>query len=200
MHRRSLLAGLAGIAGGGVAPAPQEVGCYPSGDPRFQICEAGAPATLAMIFSNRQRAQNWCWAACIEMIFATHGRYVPQEQIVIETWGSLRDAPAYAHEIRGALNRAWRQPNGRTFQSSSDERSVTPVAMAQDLAQGWPLIIGVPGHAMVMSLVRYYRDRYGNGRIYDAGLMDPARGVRNMPPGEFATINLAIRVRTFGGW
>lgn len=196
MLRRSLLGGLVGFASGGLAPVRQEVVCYPSGDPRVQICEAGAPVGLAMIRSQRQRAQNWCWAACIEMVFAAHGRYVAQEAIVMETWGSLRDAPAYGHEIMGALNRTWRDQFGRQFRSNADQRSVTPVTLAQDLAQGYPLIIGVPGHAMVMSRVRYYRDAYGNGRIYDAGLMDPARGVRNMPPNEFARINLAIRIRT----
>jgi ABC-type bacteriocin/lantibiotic exporter with double-glycine peptidase domain len=47
----------------------------------------------------RQRAMNWCWAACIQEVLSRHGSYVSQEYIAARLMGWPQDAPARASQV-----------------------------------------------------------------------------------------------------
>lgn len=47
----------------------------------------------------RQRAQNWCWAASVQDVMAQAGVYLSQPQIAARLDGWPRDRPAYTQEL-----------------------------------------------------------------------------------------------------
>jgi hypothetical protein len=55
--------------------------------------------------NSRQRANNWCWAACIQMVLNYHGLYITQEDIVRQCYGGLYDAPGGYEQFSVGLNR-----------------------------------------------------------------------------------------------
>ncbi|MEZ5666421.1 MAG: papain-like cysteine protease family protein [Alphaproteobacteria bacterium] len=184
LHRRQVLRGIgAGSALVGVAlatPAAAEKVCGAFDGYGLQQCEAGisrevASATAAAVGS--QHLNQWCWAACIEMVFRFHGFHVPQERIVEETWGGIVNMPAWPEQILGNLNRPWRDDGGRPFEVESDAYTANEFTAAQDLAENKPLIIGTMGHAMVLTSILYRRDAQGNGEVTGAVVRDPWPGV-----------------------
>src|SRR5262245_47098196 len=54
--------------------------------------------------AGRQRQQNWCWAACVQMVLNYHGLYVTQEQVVQRIFGQQADSPADENRILTALS------------------------------------------------------------------------------------------------
>src|SRR5579863_2369069 len=50
----------------------------------------------------RQLRPHWCWAACIQTIFALHGYSVAQDAIVHKVFGNDIDRSANAPEIMSA--------------------------------------------------------------------------------------------------
>jgi hypothetical protein len=73
-------------------------------------------------FSADYKAQyqsEWCWAACISMLFGYYGHPVSQQRIVTEAYGAPYNMPAASgFTIAGALNRSWIDDDGQSFQSS----------------------------------------------------------------------------------
>jgi hypothetical protein len=52
-----------------------------------------------------QYMSEWCWAACISMVFAFNGHAVPQSRIVTEAYGAPINMPAvYGIVIAQQLN------------------------------------------------------------------------------------------------
>jgi hypothetical protein len=166
----------------GVLPswARAEVRCG-NFDPRgVQLCEAGIPSL--QLISARQACPQWCWAACIQMIFARYGRQVHQEWIVHRLFGDLRCSPANGPQIVAAASGTWRDISGRTFAARA-----YPIAdfnlgisnynmgadAAQELAAGRPLINGALGHATVMTAMTYYRAANGYGQVESITVRDP---------------------------
>ncbi|MDH5824964.1 papain-like cysteine protease family protein [Luteimonas sp. RD2P54] len=177
-----------------MSPAYAELQCGPWVHPGVQRCHAGLNSQLAFISAKQQRNSQWCWAACIEMVFRYYGYVVPQERIVSETWGSLVNMPGYPGQILANLNRPWQDDFGRRFGVSGDSFTANPITASQDLAGGRPLIIGSMGHAMVLTAVTFDRDSHGNGQVVSAIVRDPweDRGRRILTAQEwFATTFLA---------
>ena len=62
----------------------------------IQQCEAGIDSRIAHINAasvGGQHMNQWCWAACIEMVFRYYGLVVPQGVIVQQTWGGIVNLP-----------------------------------------------------------------------------------------------------------
>lgn len=174
--------------------------CGPFVPPGVQQCEAGIDSSIAHVAAaavGGQHLSQWCWAACIEMVFTYYGHTVPQERIVRETWGRIVNLPGQPGQILENLNRDWTDEDGNDFSVSGDAYSANPITAAQDLSQDMPLIIGTMGHAVVLTSLVYVRDGFGRGNVNAAIVRDPwpGRGRRVLTPQEWFNIKFAARIR-----
>ena len=209
MNRRHFLASLGAVAAGAVATAAgarsahAKIACGARDGWGRRACRVGVASEVAHATASRvgpQQMSQWCWAACIEMVFAYHGFAVSQRRIVAETMGGIVDAPGSGWQILRNLNRAWVDDRGRRFRSSGDMASATPAAAARDLAADQPLIVGTMGHAMVLTALSYERDARGGGRVLEAVVRDPwpGSGRRTLSADEWYGVMFLARVRVSG--
>ena len=200
LTRRSCIKSL-GLAATGVALQSNLNAALQCGPPvapfGVQACVAGIPSDdMEVVYASQERSQ-WCWAACIEMVFTFWGHPIDQEEIVGRTWGRIVNMPAQPQQIIAALNRSWTDNNGRRFRPYGDVFSATGATAAQDLASGMPLIIGSMGHAMVLTAISYNRAQSSQGQVTGALVRDPwpGRGKRELRAQEAAATMLLARVR-----
>ncbi len=204
MKRRTVLAASGGlIACFSSGRARAELRCGPFVPPGVQQCESGIDSSLAHVAAaavGGQHLNQWCWAACLEMVFAYYGHEVPQERIVEETWGRIVNLPGQPAQILRNLNRDWTDESGDSFRVSGDVYSANPITASQDLAEDKPLIIGTMGHAMVLTSLVYVRDAYGRGNVNAAIVRDPwpGRGRRTLSAQEWFNTNFLARIRVSG--
>ena len=203
MNRRKFLKNLGMITAGSIISLPSVskafVNCVPY-DYTTEYCNAYIDGTISYIVAvdvGGQHLTQWCWAACIEMVFRYWGYSVSQERIVEETWGTIVNLPGQPYQILSNLNRPWVDDNGRSFSVTGDSYSANPVTAAQDLVNNMPLIIGTLGHAMVLTSIEYLRDMYGNVQPVTATVSDPGpgNGLRYLSPQEFYGANFLARIR-----
>jgi Papain-like cysteine protease AvrRpt2 len=203
MNRRKFLTGLVSTSLASLFISNEAnaiLNCLPFQPSGVQHCEAGINSVIADVTAaavGGQHLNEWCWAACIEMVFHYYGLIVPQEEIVRQTWGSIVDLPALPGQILIDLNRPWVDSYNRAFRVSGDSYTASHVTAAQDLAQDRPLIIATMGHAMVLTGLSYIRDAWGNGEVNAAIVRDPwpGRGHRVLSAQEWFSTNLLIRIR-----
>ncbi|MGB2739156.1 MAG: papain-like cysteine protease family protein [Cognaticolwellia sp.] len=167
---------------------------------RIQQCEAGINSNIANITAasvGGQHMSQWCWAACIEMVFKYYGLHVPQEAIVQQTWGGLVNRPGQPAQILANLNRRWMDSRGQQFSVSGNAYTANPITAAQDLSEDMPLIIGTMGHAMVLTSLQYYVDQWGNGQVSSAVVRDPwpRKGRRILTAQEWKNTSFLARIR-----
>ena len=166
----------------------------------IQQCEAGIDSTLTAVTSSATGGQymsQWCWAACIEMVFKYHGLRIPQEEIVREAWGSIKKFPGQPRHILAGLSRNWRDSSRIRFIVSGESYSANPVTASRDLSQDLPLIIGNMGHAMVLISMKYDIDNWGNGHVNEAVVIDPwpGRGRRILSAQEWLGTSFMACIR-----
>jgi len=132
-------------------------------------------------FSGRQRQQNWCWAACIQMLLNYHRISVTQEQIVERVYGKQFDAPATPTTIVAALN-GW--AIDKSFRDAFVLAEVHPAndswLIVSELVAKNPLIVGFDGyptgHACLLTSA-WHRPKPGGGStFYALELRDPWQG------------------------
>lgn len=149
---------------------------YVSGIPTSDFRRWSSPESRG-----RQSKENWCWAACIQMVLNYHGLRVDQSAIVQRVYGSLVDRPASHDQIVRALS-GWvpgYHGRGATVSAYTD---VTWDHILDDLHSRWPLIVGLTnpdkdvGHAYVLTGAYFYYDSFGARRIYRVVLRDPYPG------------------------
>lgn len=203
-RRRFLIGGAAGLAGGLLGLVSEAEGALRCG-PRLppwgaQRCEAGIPTWQANMTYAPQPMSQWCWAACIHMVFAHHGYDVPMATIVRQAWGAVVNMPGSPYQILASLNRRWRDTRGRLFEVRGDTFSASAPAAARDLSAERPLIIGSLGHAMVLTSITYDRLPNGAGRPVAMVVRDPwpGRGRRLLSPQEVARTSLLVRIAVRG--
>jgi ABC-type bacteriocin/lantibiotic exporter with double-glycine peptidase domain len=149
-------------------------GQYVVGIPSDQFVHFAAPEG-----SGRQRMQNWCWAACIQMVLNWHGLYINQEEIVRRVFGGTVDRPAQPNEMLSALRGSVPDARGGQSQIEADPVNVNAKSVIQDLEYRWPLVVGLSGkggtgHAYVMTAAYFYNDKNsGNPVIFRVVLRDP---------------------------
>jgi len=202
MHRRAFLNSAALSLGALALPrlAWGSQSCVPAVPTPYgsvQRCTAGIESvTFQQAF---QKMPEWCWAACISMIFSFHGHAVSQERIVRETWKKVVNMPAQPSDILKDLNREWTDDAGDGFQSRGDYLSANNFNAVEDLKGNEPLIIGSMGHAMVLTaLIGDTNVQTGTWQIVGAVVRDPwpwNGGRRTLSPIEWDHIAFAARVR-----
>ena len=114
LNRRSYLKAL-GAAGACLASnrLNGELSCgQPTPPYGVRPCTAGIPADRLNTVYATQQMPEWCWAACLEMVFAYWGHAVSQQEIVNQTWGGIVNMPAQPYQIVQDLNRSWIDQNG----------------------------------------------------------------------------------------
>lgn len=138
----------------------------------------------------RQRCDNWCWAACVETVFALNGFAVRQERLVRKIFGSEGCFSANGDQMLAAVRGDWVDDRGRGFRADGHEltwagfgmntsrdapggrgvqgyRDLGALKIVSTLKAERPIIIGsIPpgggiGHAMLLTAVRYEVVSYG---------------------------------------
>ena len=134
-----------------------------------QIFSVGIPTDRMVEVAAEQQSQNWCWAACVQMVLSTKGIKVAQADVVQRTYGAVVDAPGGADVILSRLSGWFQTRSGRTLLAAS----VVPGPMQEGLLYSYlknqsPLILGVGypgasiGHAVVVTAAVF--------KVSDAGL------------------------------
>lgn len=126
---------------------------------------------------HRQYKDNWCWAACVQMVLDYYGLSVSQSRIVERAYGDDYDFTANKNDIIGALN-GW-YVNGYTVRASY-ERYKNAKTLIDAIASGRPLIIGLnerytsTGHAYVLTHIFFTKDYNGNMTPTRVVVINPA--------------------------
>lgn len=172
--------------------APLESGGFVAGLPTESLVEVVA----------RQRAPNWCWAACIEMVLNYHQVPVQQEVLVQRIYGGQIDAPATLPQILQALNGWAVEGDGRRVRVQATSFGLTPAVVLRDLTDRRPLIAGLVdgqgnGHTVVLTAVCYVLDAFGQPYFTYAVVRDPWPGSpsRQTVPWALFASRLAFLVR-----
>jgi hypothetical protein len=206
MNRREFLASLSLGAASTLASSKllAEVQCsqplvYPNGYV-IQNCTAGIPSGVLQFVAARQQSSQWCWAACIQMMFRVYGYDLPQALLVQQTWGGIVNMPANPTQILNALNRIYVDRSGRRFRASGDAFTVNISTAINDLSNRSPLIVGALGHATVLTALSYTHSNKGEFQITNATVRDPwpqSPSRRTLSPQEWFNINFAARIRCY---
>lgn len=105
-----------------------------------------------------QEFDNWCWAACIQMVLHYQGLDITQSDIVIKAHGSLVNLPADCFTTTKAAN-DWNY-NGTNIKAWQ-VNSTTPKDFIDALAHKYPIIVGLNmpsskvGHCYVLTAIFY---------------------------------------------
>ena len=146
-------------------------------DPRgIRYCHVGIPTPVVGQSALPQYQSQWCWAACISMIFDYYNRPVRQERVVQETFGAIVDMPANPLQILTAVNRDWVDEHGKPFRGYGEALTIDPVLSARYLREERPLIIGSLGHATVLTALSWAQDTMGRQELAGMVVRDPAMG------------------------
>lgn len=126
---------------------------------------------------HRQYKDNWCWAACVQMVLDYYGVDVTQSRIVERAYGDDYDFTANKNDIIDALN-GW-YINGCTIRANY-ERYKNAKTLIDAIASGRPLIIGLnenytsTGHAYVLTHIFFTIDYNGNMTPMRVVVVNPA--------------------------
>lgn len=126
----------------------------------------------------KQEEDNWCWAACIQMVLHYQGLYVDQCEIVKKALGmsSCINKPADCYTIENGAD-GW-FVNGERVKAIVDF-SPSVFELIDQLAYRNPVIIGLNmpgqnvGHAYVLTAVFFRRDFENHKIPYRVVLRDP---------------------------
>ena len=133
-----------------------------------------------------QRGENWCWAACIEMITKYYGVHIQQEYFAknhcgIDAYGNVRDCPAPVDVITQNLNWCYKTHCIETpvFRYRPDEDSLIKLMNAD-----MPVVIayryGVQiGHAVVLTGMTYVETMFGT-ELSHLIVRDPSPTAENL--------------------
>ena len=168
----------------------------------MQLCTATMPSGALQVIYAQQSQSQWCWAACIQMLFRSYGYEVSQQRIVQETFGQLVNMPAGSGAvISKQINRPWQDDKGKKFRSYLEAAydfdfgvySVDNGYIIKKLTNNEPLIYGNKSHAMLLVQMTYAQSPMGPN-VVGAGVLDPwpGNGARALQQAEL------VQVR-FGG-
>lgn len=167
--------------------------------PQGQLCLSEVDlASFAQEAYQSQDQSQWCWAACISMLFRYYKHPLSQDRIVEAVYGRKLNLPSGSGwNIASQLNRDWEDDNGKKFRSrltaayDYDARvmAIDNSWIINQLNDDRPIIIGTAGHAVVGTAIEYYVTPNGP-YITAIGVFDPwpGRGARGLLPAEMVDI------------
>lgn len=120
------------------------------------IFAKGIPTERMANFAAKQIGQNWCWAACIQMVLSAKGIKCEQTTVVKRTFGSAVDLPGGPGHIAKNLSGWFDAPSGKILLAPSHIMGPPqPGLLYSYLDSGTPVILAIPnpglsiGHAVV---------------------------------------------------
>jgi len=138
----------------------------------------GIPSNLMNQYYSQQRSMQWCWAACIQMVFNRYGVDVQQEEIVRRTYGTdpsgnLPDQPASVETMTANMNNWGLDRAGKRYlvRANVGQGAPSPALLINELNAGRPVIFGCQtgmiGHAVVCTAASYVmvQDPTGTGQL-----------------------------------
>jgi Papain-like cysteine protease AvrRpt2 len=164
------------------------------------LIDVGIPRDQFDFFASAQRANEWCWAASIQMILNWYRLPVDQSQVVARNFGAPINQPGTDQQISASLNTWAIGVNGRTFAIRSVTAPGPPSAtvLIQELNQQHPILLTFAtgpfnGHAVVITGARYFPTN--QGPIIDSIIIrDPwpsPENIQNKGRVEIAGLDLA---------
>lgn len=144
--------------------------CRATGNDRApELCVVGVPSTAMNAAFQYQRTPVWCWAASMAMILAYYHRPVSQGDIVSAIFGTAVPSTLPANEVMPYLDHTYvdratgtRATTRAAVLYAARSASTNLPMILDELAAGRPLLVFTPHHAMVMTALYYYADRFGN--------------------------------------
>jgi len=137
--------------------------------------------------SQRQRQNQWCWAACVSMICNWHHHPLDQADIVTRIYGGTANMPGDDQVLTRVLNDTWTDKNGasftiaaKTFSPMMNSFNVSNADIVSDLENDKPILVGARSHATVLARVDYY-DGPNGPQIVQAHVIDPWPGAASPP-------------------
>ena len=131
-----------------------------SAGPRGQIVAIDNSVFVAMVDTSIedciciQEKENWCWAACVQMILRYNGQYVSQSDIAARVFGDIINRTASGNQSESAFD-GWRGYSVHSYQSKKSRYFI------EEISSGHPLIIGIGEHAYLLTHI-YESSRSGN--------------------------------------
>lgn len=116
-----------------------------------------------------QEKENWCWAACIQMIMWYNGQYVSQSDIASRVFGNNFNRTASGNQIQSSFE-GWRGYTVHSYQSKNARYFI------DEISSGHPLIIGIGGHAYLLTHIYYNKVLNGQLHPFKVILINPKSG------------------------
>jgi len=120
------------------------------------IVAKGIPTERMSNYAAEQIGQNWCWAACIQMVLSVKGIKCDQATVVKRTFCSTVDLPGGPSHIAKNLSGWFDVPSGEILLAPSHIIGPPqPGLLYSYLESGTPVILAIPnpgfniGHAVV---------------------------------------------------
>lgn len=146
-----------------------------SAGPRGQIVAIDNSVFVAMVDISIedciciQEKENWCWAACVQMICLYNDLKIQQPEIVYHVYGASYDWTASGNEMAESFE-GW---HGFTVHSYL---SKTPQSFINEIASGHPLIIGYDEHAYLLTHIYYKKTSNGSLTPFKVIIINPSLG------------------------
>lgn len=186
ISRRHVLAGTAALPLTATPAAWAATRCAQETIWATRTCEASLD--LGAVETVRQRCKVWCWAACIQTVFAVRGYAVQQEEAVIRLFGNdkCQGGGATLPQMLATITGNWTTTDGRRFRAAARELPLASLAvqisaddpnarqpgyiekqwattgdarqLVEEIGRGNPLINLAVGHATVIETVTYQRN------------------------------------------
>lgn len=120
------------------------------------IISKGIPTDSMANYAAKQIGDNWCWAACIQMVLSVKGIKCDQTSVVKRTFGEIVDRPGRNDQIVKNLSGWFDVPSGQILLNPTLKKGPPePEILYSYLDSGTPVILAIPnpglnvGHAVV---------------------------------------------------
>lgn len=146
-----------------------------SAQPQGRIVAIDNSVFVAMVDSSiedcirQQYKDNWCWAACIQMILLYNGEYVSQSDIATKVFGDSYNKTASGNQIEAAFD-GWHGYSIHSYQSKKSQYLI------DEISSGHPLMIGIGEHAYLLTHIYYKKGSNGLLHPFKAILINPKSG------------------------
>lgn len=143
--------------------------------PRGQIVAIDNSVFVALVdtsiesYIHLQEKDNWCWAACIQMVLQYNGISISQSEIVRQIYGFPYNWTASGNEIAESFN-GWNGFRVRSFNTK------TAQSFIDEMTAGHLLIIGCEEHAYLLTHIYYKKTSNGKLSPFKVIMINPKLG------------------------